>query len=90
MRAEVIRRILADIEDLRRELEDVENAIKVFERLAKGGSPRRGRPPAWLKRLGGAGGGHGSGSGIQSPSSQRSRVVDAPPKTQVASSDPKV
>lgn len=37
------------LEDLRREREQIDEAILSLERLAAGGGPRRGRPPAWLK-----------------------------------------
>jgi hypothetical protein len=37
------------LEDLRREREQIDEAILSLERLAAGGTPRRGRPPAWLK-----------------------------------------
>jgi len=36
------------LEDLRREREQIDEAIFSLERLASG-APRRGRPPAWLK-----------------------------------------
>ena len=36
------------LDDLRREREQIDEAILSLERLAAG-SPRRGRPPAWLK-----------------------------------------
>jgi len=34
--------------DLRQEREQVEEAIVVLERLARGHGKRRGRPPAWM------------------------------------------
>jgi hypothetical protein len=37
------------LEDLRREREQIDEAIMSLERLAAGSGPRRGRPPAWLK-----------------------------------------
>lgn len=37
------------LEELRREREQLDEAILSLERLAAGGGPRRGRPPAWLK-----------------------------------------
>ncbi len=37
------------LEELRREREQIDEAILSLERLAAGGAPRRGRPPAWLK-----------------------------------------
>jgi len=37
------------LEDLRREREQIDEAILSLERLAAGSGPRRGRPPAWLK-----------------------------------------
>ena len=36
------------LEDLRREREQIDEAIFSLERLASG-APRRGRPPGWLK-----------------------------------------
>jgi len=39
-------RILAE---LRKEREQIEEAIMSLERLARGQGKRRGRPPAWLK-----------------------------------------
>ena len=35
--------------ELRREREQIDEAILSLERLAAGSGPRRGRPPAWLK-----------------------------------------
>ncbi len=35
--------------DLRREKEQIDEAILTLERLARGRGKRRGRPPAWLK-----------------------------------------
>jgi hypothetical protein len=37
--------------DLRREREQIEEAILSLERLAKGRGRRRGRPPAWLNQI---------------------------------------
>jgi hypothetical protein len=37
------------LEELRREREQIDEAILSLERLAAGSGPRRGRPPAWLK-----------------------------------------
>ena len=34
--------------ELRQEREQLEEAIMSLERLASGGAPRRGRPPAWM------------------------------------------
>lgn len=36
------------LEDLRREREQIEEAILTLERLAEGRGKRRGRPPRWL------------------------------------------
>ncbi len=36
------------IEELRQQRDQIEEAIISLERLARGGAPRRGRPPAWL------------------------------------------
>jgi hypothetical protein len=40
--------------DLRREREQIEEAILTLERLATGRGRRRGRPPAWMSQLKGA------------------------------------
>jgi hypothetical protein len=37
--------------DLRREREQIEEAILTLERLATGRGRRRGRPPAWMAQL---------------------------------------
>ncbi len=37
--------------DLRREREQIEEAILTLERLATGRGRRRGRPPAWMSQL---------------------------------------
>ena len=37
--------------DLRQEREQIEEAILTLERLARGRSRRRGRPPAWLATI---------------------------------------
>lgn len=37
--------------DLRREREQIEEAILSLERLAKGRGRRRGRPPAWMSQI---------------------------------------
>ena len=34
--------------DLRQEREQIEEAIMILERLARGRGTRRGRPPAWM------------------------------------------
>ena len=34
--------------DLRQEREQIEEAILILERLARGRGKRRGRPPAWM------------------------------------------
>ena len=39
------------LEDLRREREQLEEAILTLERLARGRGRRRGRPPAWLSQI---------------------------------------
>jgi hypothetical protein len=36
------------IAELRKERDQIEEAIVSLERLARGGGARRGRPPAWL------------------------------------------
>ena len=36
------------ITELRKERDQIEEAIVSLERLARGGGARRGRPPAWL------------------------------------------
>ena len=40
--------------ELRLEREQIEEAILTLERLARGRGRRRGRPPAWLKDVGGS------------------------------------
>ena len=42
--------------ELREEREQIEQAILILERLARGRGKRRGRPPAWLQATGAAGG----------------------------------
>ena len=42
--------------ELRLEREQIEEAILTLERLARGRGRRRGRPPAWLKDVGGSAG----------------------------------
>lgn len=37
--------------DLRREREQIEEAILTLERLASGRGRRRGRPPAWMAQI---------------------------------------
>ena len=37
--------------DLRREREQIEDAILSLEQLAKGRGRRRGRPPAWMSQI---------------------------------------
>lgn len=37
--------------DLRLEREQIEEAIMTLERLARGRSKRRGRPPAWMSQV---------------------------------------
>lgn len=37
------------LEELKREREQIEEAIITLERLARGRGKRRGRPPAWMK-----------------------------------------
>lgn len=39
------------LDELRKELEQVEEAILSMERLAIGTGRRRGRPPAWMSKL---------------------------------------
>ena len=43
-----IQKVLAD---LRREREQIEEAIVTLERLASGRGKRRGRPPAWMSEI---------------------------------------
>jgi hypothetical protein len=40
--------VLQMLADLRQEREQIEEAIVVLERLARGHGKRRGRPPAWM------------------------------------------
>ena len=46
-----VTRMLAD---LRQEREQIEEAIVVLERLARGKGKRRGRPPLWMSGTGNA------------------------------------
>ncbi len=39
------------LSDLRQEHERLGEAILSLERLAQGGTPRRGRPPAWIAKV---------------------------------------
>jgi hypothetical protein len=41
--------------ELRQERDQIEEAIVVLERLARGRGKRRGRPPAWMSQLTGTG-----------------------------------
>jgi hypothetical protein len=43
--------VLKMLADLRREREQIEEAILTLERLAQGRGRRRGRPPAWMAEL---------------------------------------
>ncbi len=43
--------VLKMLADLRREREQIEEAILTLERLANGRGRRRGRPPAWMSEL---------------------------------------
>lgn len=36
------------LEELKKEKEQLEQAINTLERLAQGRAPRRGRPPSWM------------------------------------------
>jgi hypothetical protein len=40
--------VLKMLADLRREREQIEEAILTLERLSQGRTKRRGRPPAWM------------------------------------------
>lgn len=46
------------IAELRAERAAVDEALNVLERLARSQGKRRGRPPAWLKIVGGAAAAH--------------------------------
>ena len=48
--------ILQMLEELRSERQRLEEAILVIERLAVGGTKRRGRPPKWISRATSVGG----------------------------------
>jgi len=39
------------LSDLRREREQIDEAIVTLERLAQGRGKRRGRPPSWMKEI---------------------------------------
>ncbi|HVO97102.1 MAG TPA: hypothetical protein VMT15_03505 [Bryobacteraceae bacterium] len=43
--------VLKILADLRREREQIEEAIITLERLSQGRTKRRGRPPAWMANL---------------------------------------
>lgn len=43
--------VLKMLADLRREREQIEEAILTLERLAQGRGRRRGRPPAWMTEV---------------------------------------
>jgi hypothetical protein len=43
--------VLKMLADLRREKEQLEEAILTLERLAQGRGRRRGRPPAWMAEV---------------------------------------
>jgi hypothetical protein len=50
--------LLKMIAELRAERASVDEALAVLERLARSQGKRRGRPPAWLKIVGGAAAGN--------------------------------
>jgi hypothetical protein len=43
--------VLKSLAELRQEREQIEEAIITLERLARGRSKRRGRPPAWMQQV---------------------------------------
>jgi hypothetical protein len=43
--------VLKMLADLRREREQIEEAILTLERLAQGRGRRRGRPPSWMSEV---------------------------------------
>ena len=43
--------VLKMLADLRRERNQIDEAILTLERLAQGRGKRRGRPPAWMKAI---------------------------------------
>ena len=43
--------VIKMLADLRQEREQIEEAIITLERLARGRSKRRGRPPAWMQTI---------------------------------------
>jgi hypothetical protein len=43
--------VIKMLADLRQEREQIEEAIITLERLARGRSKRRGRPPAWMQAI---------------------------------------
>ena len=43
--------VLKMLSDLRREREQIEEAILTLERLAQGRGRRRGRPPSWMTEV---------------------------------------
>jgi hypothetical protein len=48
---EKIMDVMKMLADLRQEREQIEEAIITLERLARGCSKRRGRPPAWMAAI---------------------------------------
>ena len=48
--------VLKMLADLRREREQIDEAILTLERLAQGRGKRRGRPPSWIKEIKAPGG----------------------------------
>jgi len=43
--------VLKMLSDLRRERDQIDEAIVTLERLAQGRGKRRGRPPSWMKEI---------------------------------------
>lgn len=66
------------LSDLRSERSRLEEAIAVLERLASGGSKRRGRPPKWMAEAGRAVTAHAPGKAKRRFSAEtRIRMAEA-------------
>jgi hypothetical protein len=71
-----VHRILGD---LRREREQIEEAILTLERLATGRGRRRGRPPAWMAQMKNAEGKASAPEGVKRrgrPPGSKNKVKD--------------
>lgn len=69
--------LLKMIAELRTERAAVDEALVVLERLARSQGKRRGRPPAWLKIVGGAAATHTNGRTRVFSDDTRKRMAEA-------------